>query len=229
MLNYKGVRMSSPKKHQILTVVQTIGRSFFLPISILPVAGLLLGIGASFSNPDTIAQYGLQAWMGEGTLLNHVFLLMSTVGSAVFDNLPLLFALAVALGMAKEEKAVAVLSSGLAFIVMHKTISELLTFSGQILPNGELAENVVSCICSCRYAIIRLTFCWADDTGSLLLPGVPILSTAEWMSLNNCKNKINASGVVRSDILSDPLRQRISSFFCRLSGKKRMGVVLSYR
>ncbi len=136
--------MSTPKKHQVLTVVQTIGRSFFLPISILPVAGLLLGIGASFSNPDTIAQYGLQAWMGEGTLLNHVFMLMSTVGSAVFDNLPLLFALAVALGMAKEEKAVAVLSSGLAFIVMHKTISELLTFAGQILPNGELAENVVS-------------------------------------------------------------------------------------
>ena len=132
------------KKQKALTVIQTIGRSFFLPISILPVAGLLLGIGASFSNLATVQQYGLESIMGAGTLLNHVFLLMSAVGSAVFANLPLLFALAVALGMAKEEKAVAVLSSALSFIVMHKTIYELLVFSGQITPDGTLAENVIA-------------------------------------------------------------------------------------
>ena len=130
--------------HKILTVVQTIGRSFFLPISILPVAGLLLGIGASFSNPDTLQQYGLQGLMGEGTFLNHMFLLMSAVGEAVFNNLPLLFALAVSLGMAKEEKAVAVLSAALSFIVMHKTISQLLLFSGQLLPDGQPAPDVIS-------------------------------------------------------------------------------------
>ena len=132
------------KKQKALTVIQTIGRSFFLPISILPVAGLLLGIGASFSNLSTVQQYGLESIMGAGTLLNHTFLLMSAVGSAVFANLPLLFALAVALGMAKEEKAVAVLSSALSFIVMHKTIYELLVFSGQITPDGSLAENVIA-------------------------------------------------------------------------------------
>ena len=130
--------------NKLLTIIQTIGRSFFLPISILPVAGLLLGIGASFSNPDTIAQYGLTGLMGEGTFLNHAFLLMTAVGEAVFSNLPLLFALAVALGMAKEEKAVAVLSAALSFIVMHKTISELLVFAGQILPDGQLAPDVIS-------------------------------------------------------------------------------------
>ena len=132
------------KKQQILTVIQTIGRSFFLPISILPVAGLLLGIGSSFSNPATIDQYGLQSIMGAGTALNHLFLLMTAVGSAVFDNLPLLFALAVSLGMAKEEKAVAVLSAGLSFIVMHKTIHELLVFAGHILPDGQLSPDVIS-------------------------------------------------------------------------------------
>ena len=136
--------MALSKKQKVLTIIQTIGRSFFLPISILPVAGLLLGIGASFSNMSTIEQYGLQSIMGSGTLLNHVFLLMSAVGSAVFANLPLLFALAVALGMAKEEKAVAVLSAALSFIVMHKTISELLIFSGQILPDGQLAPSVIA-------------------------------------------------------------------------------------
>jgi len=136
--------MALSKKQKALTVIQTIGRSFFLPISILPVAGLLLGIGASFSNMATVQQYGLESIMGNGTLLNHAFLLMSAVGSAVFANLPLLFALAVALGMAKEEKAVAVLSAALSFIVMHKTISELLVFSGQILPNGDLAPSVIA-------------------------------------------------------------------------------------
>ena len=105
--------MASSKNNKILTVIQTIGRSFFLPISILPVAGLLLGIGASFSNMSTVQQYGLESIMGTGTLLNHMFLLMSAVGNAVFANLPLLFALAVAMGMAKEEKAVAVLSAAL--------------------------------------------------------------------------------------------------------------------
>jgi len=136
--------MSSSAKHKALTVIQTIGRSFFLPISILPVAGLLLGIGASFSNMATVQQYGLESIMGAGTFLNHAFLLMSAVGTAVFANLPLLFALAVALGMAKEEKAVAVLSAALSFIVTHKTIYELLVFSGQILPDGSLAENVIA-------------------------------------------------------------------------------------
>ena len=128
--------MASSKNHKALTVIQTIGRSFFLPISILPVAGLLLGIGASFSNLSTVQQYGLESIMGAGTVLNHVFMLMSSVGNAVFANLPLLFALAVAMGMAKEEKAVAVLSAALSFIIMHVTIHELLVFSGQILPFG---------------------------------------------------------------------------------------------
>lgn len=136
--------MASSNNHKILTVIQTIGRSFFLPISILPVAGLLLGIGASFSNLSTVEQYGLGSIMGAGTVLNHVFLLMSSVGNAVFANLPLLFALAVAMGMAKEEKAVAVLSAALSFIIMHMTIHELLVFSGQVLPDGELAADVIS-------------------------------------------------------------------------------------
>lgn len=131
-------------KHKILTVIQTIGRSFFLPISILPVAGLLLGIGASFSNMSTVQQYGLESIMGTGTLLNHVFILMSVVGNAVFANLPLLFALAIAMGMAKAEKAVAVLAAALTFILTHVTIHQLLVFSGQISPDGVLASSVIN-------------------------------------------------------------------------------------
>jgi len=130
--------------NKVLTVIQEIGRSFFLPVSILPVAGLLLGIGASFSNLTTVHSYGLDAIMGAGTILHYTFEIMSSVGGAVFANLPLIFALAVALGMAKEEKAVAVLSSAIAFIIMHTTIHSLLVFSGQILPDGSIAPTVAA-------------------------------------------------------------------------------------
>lgn len=130
-------------KGKILTVIQTVGRSFFLPISILPVAGLLLGIGASFSNMATVQQYGLENIMGQGTVLNHIFLLMSSVGGAVFANLPLLFAMAVAMGMAKEEKAVAVLSSALSFIIMHSTIHKLLEFTGTLLADGTVSPDAI--------------------------------------------------------------------------------------
>ena len=94
-------------KDKIFGVLQRVGRSFMLPIAILPVAGLLLGIGSSFTNETTIATYGLQKILGSGTLLNSLLIIMNKVGSAVFDNLPLIFAVGVAIGMAKKEKEVA--------------------------------------------------------------------------------------------------------------------------
>ena len=57
-------------KDKVFGVLQRVGRSFMLPIAILPVAGLLLGIGSSFTNETTIATYGLQGILGEGTILN---------------------------------------------------------------------------------------------------------------------------------------------------------------
>ena len=102
--------MAKKKKSSAFAVVQQIGKSFFLPVSVLPIAGILLGLGSSFTNADTIAAYHLQGIMGEGTILNALLTIMSQVGNTIFGNLPLIFALAVALGMAKNEKAVAVLS-----------------------------------------------------------------------------------------------------------------------
>ena len=73
-------------KDKIFGVLQRVGRSFMLPIAILPVAGLLLGIGSSFTNETTIATYELQKILGSGTLLNSLLIIMNKVGSAVFDN-----------------------------------------------------------------------------------------------------------------------------------------------
>ena len=87
-------------KDKIFGVLQRIGRSFMLPIAILPVAGLLLGIGSSFTNETTIATYGLQKILGDGTVLHALLTIMNKVGRAGFDNLPLIFAVGVAIGMA---------------------------------------------------------------------------------------------------------------------------------
>jgi len=130
-------------KNKIFGVLQRVGRSFMLPIAILPVAGLLLGIGSSFTNATTIETYGLSGVLGEGTVLNALLIIMSKVGSAVFDNLPLIFAVGVAIGMAKKEKEVAALSAVIAYYVMHTAINAMLIINGQILGTGEIAESVL--------------------------------------------------------------------------------------
>ncbi|MBQ2725074.1 MAG: PTS transporter subunit EIIC [Clostridia bacterium] len=125
------------------SLMQRIGRSFMLPIALLPVAGLLLGIGASFTNAATLEAYGLTSFMGEGTLLYSVFSVLSSVGDVIFANLPILFAMGVALGMAENEKATATLSAAIAFFVMHMTVSSLLRLNGKLEP-GVMQEGTVA-------------------------------------------------------------------------------------
>jgi PTS system D-glucosamine-specific IIC component len=93
-----------------------------LPIAILPVAGLFLGIGSSFTNETMLRAYGLYELMGPGTFINTILTVMSQAGNVIFNNLPLLFAIGVAIGMAKQEKAVAALASVIAFFIMHTVI-----------------------------------------------------------------------------------------------------------
>lgn len=131
------------EKGSVFAVIQQIGKSFFLPVSVLPIAGVLLGLGSSFTNEKTIAAYHLQGILGEGTILNGLLTIMSQVGNTIFGNLPLIFALAVALGMAKNEKAVAVLSAGISFFVMNSTINAMLKLTGSILPDGSYAPDVL--------------------------------------------------------------------------------------
>ena len=130
-------------KDKIFSVLLRVGRSFMLPIAILPVAGLLLGIGSSFTNATTIETYHLTSILGEGTIMNALLMIMNKVGSAVFDNLPLIFAVGVAIGMAKKEKEVSALSAVIAYFVMNTAINAMLTITGQILDNGEIAESVL--------------------------------------------------------------------------------------
>lgn len=130
-------------KDKIFGVLQRVGRSFMLPIAILPVAGLLLGLGSSFTNTTTIETYGLQWLLGDKTILNALLVIMNAVGSAIFDNLPLIFAVGVAIGMAKKEKEVSALSAVIAYFVMNVSINAMLKISGKILADGSIAKDVL--------------------------------------------------------------------------------------
>ena len=130
-------------KDKIFGVLQRVGRSFMLPIAVLPVAGLLLGIGSSFTNETTIATYGLQGILGNGTILHALLMIMSKAGNVIFDNLPIIFAVGVAIGMAKAEKEVAALSAMISFFVMHASINAVLLLAGKVLADGTIASDVL--------------------------------------------------------------------------------------
>lgn len=117
-------------KDKLFGILQRVGRSFMLPIAILPVAGLLLGIGGSFTNQTMLETYGLLKLMGEGTVFHAVFQVMNDAGNIVFANLPIIFAMGVAIGMAKKEKEVAALAAAIAFFIMHASIGAMITLKG---------------------------------------------------------------------------------------------------
>lgn len=129
-------------KDKIFGVLQRVGRSFMLPIAILPVAGLFLGIGGSFTNETMLQTYGLMGLMGPGTFINAILQVLNAAGSIVFDNLPIIFAMGVAIGMGKQEKEVSALAAAISFFVMHATIGAMLTVFGAPELSGATASVV---------------------------------------------------------------------------------------
>ncbi|MDG3085357.1 PTS transporter subunit EIIC [Vibrio hannami] len=122
-------------KQQLFSKAQNLGKAFMLPIAVLPAAGLLLGIGGVFSNPMTIQTYPIL----DIALLQAIFILMKNAGAIVFGNLSLLFAVGVAVGLAKSDRGTAGLAAVLAFLIMNVTIKVCLMLSGQ-LATGNLKE-----------------------------------------------------------------------------------------
>ena len=131
-------------KDKIFGVLQRVGRSFMLPIAILPVAGLFLGIGGSFTNATMISAYHLESILGPGTFLYAILTVMSKAGDIVFANLPIIFAMGVAIGMAKKEKEVAALAGAIGFFIMHTAIGAMLDITGAAatMPNGSVTQVV---------------------------------------------------------------------------------------
>ena len=119
-------------KDKIFGVLQRVGRSFMLPIAILPIAGLFLGVGGSFTNATMLEAYNLTGIMGPGTFLYAILTVLSAAGDIVFGNLPIIFAMGVAIGMAKREKEVAALAGAIAFFIMHASIGAMININGGV-------------------------------------------------------------------------------------------------
>lgn len=154
-------------KDKIFGVLQRVGRSFMLPIALLPVAGLLLGIGSSFTNETTLETYRLTEIIHEGGVLYTIFDIMRETGSAVFDNLALLFAMGVAIGMAKKEKEVAALSGAIAYLIMNTAISALITARGGVEAMAENSTTSTLGITTLQMggsAVLSLVWAWRRCT-----------------------------------------------------------------
>ncbi len=165
-------------KDKIFGVLQRVGRAFMLPIALLPVAGLLLGIGGSFTNEVMLESYGLTSVMGEGTVVYTILTVMSEAGNVIFANLPIIFAIGVAIGMAKKEKAVAALAGVIGFFVMHTVISTLIGLTGTYSPETLAAANETA-----RAAALAANQPFTEIVASRLLPSGSISSTVGIESL----------------------------------------------
>ncbi|AFI32116.1 PTS transporter subunit EIIC [Borrelia crocidurae] len=114
----------------IFTTLQKVGKAFMLPIALLPIAGLLLGIGSALTNKTMIQTYGIEALFGEKTIMHATLSLIKYTGEVIFANLPLMFAIAIPIGLAKAEKGTAALAGVIGFLVMHQTINGVLSIQG---------------------------------------------------------------------------------------------------
>ena len=85
---------------KLFSKLQRVGQSFMIPIAVLPVAGLLMGIGRSFTNETMIQAYHLQFILGKGTPMNALFTVISNAVNIIFDNLPVLFSFGISMWMA---------------------------------------------------------------------------------------------------------------------------------
>jgi PTS system maltose and glucose-specific IIC component len=133
--NSPGERMSSVKqKITLWEFFQSLGKTFMLPVALLSFCGIMLGIGSSLSSHDVIT---LIPFLGN-PLLQLVFTWMSKVGSFAFSFLPVMFAIAIPLGMARENKGVAAFSGFVGFAVMNLAVNFWLTAKG-ILPTSDAA------------------------------------------------------------------------------------------
>ncbi|URQ77514.1 PTS transporter subunit EIIC [Erysipelothrix rhusiopathiae] len=119
-------------KKKVFDFLQQLGRTFMLPIALLPFAGLLLGLGATFTNPSLIEMYHLEGVLAQTGVLYKILVIMKSCGEVVFANLPLLFAIGVAFGMARESKEVASLAAAIAYLMMNVAMAATIEQFGNL-------------------------------------------------------------------------------------------------
>ncbi|AIC92696.1 glucose-specific PTS transporter subunit IIBC [Shouchella lehensis] len=124
--------------------LQKIGKALMLPVAMLPVAGLLLGIGVALQMEETLSYLPFL----DAGWIQHTAGVMEAAGGIIFDNLALIFAVGVAIGLAGD--GAAALAALVGYLVMNTVMGEWL---------GVTSEMV------------------ADDPGLAHVLGIPTLQT----------------------------------------------------
>lgn len=109
-----------------------LGQSFMLPIALLPAAGIMLGIGSSFTNESMLLAYGFEDALGAGTPINSLLQVLAAAGDVVFANLPLMFGMAVAIAFARRDKGTAALAAVMGYLIMNVVIATTLNVFGLV-------------------------------------------------------------------------------------------------
>lgn len=112
-----GDGMASPPSpgSRVLALLQRIGLSLMLPIAVLPAAGLLLRLGADdMLGPDGLAGFAGWGWMAP------VASIIGAAGGALFDHLPILFAVGVAIGFARKADGSTALAAVVGYLVFDR-------------------------------------------------------------------------------------------------------------
>lgn len=166
-------------KSNILSNLSQLGKAFMLPVSILPIAGLLLGIGGAFSNPNNIAAFPFL----DNKFLQAIFITMSGAGTAVFSNLFLIIAVGLTIGFAKKDKSTAALAALVGYVIMSATITSLITvFSTpeQTIDTGAVGSITLAFLCSTlhnKYRNIRLPDFLGFFGGSRFVPIITAIAS----------------------------------------------------
>ena len=122
---------------KLFGILQKVGKSLMLPVAILPAAGILLGIGNALVNEGVISYMPFLA----NDIVIMIASIMEGCGQIIFDNLPLIFAVGVAVGLTDGE-GVAALAAIVGFLVMNKSMG----ITGEVtleMTNGPLYANVL--------------------------------------------------------------------------------------
>lgn len=128
--------MEGKKKSNTWEFFQGLGKTFMLPVALLAFMGLLLGIGSSFSSQSTIDTFPFLA----NDLLQVIFRFLSTIGGFAFSYLPVMFAMAIPLGLVRKEKGVAAFSGFVGYTVMNLSINFFLTETNRLADSDQLRE-----------------------------------------------------------------------------------------
>ncbi|MBJ8349129.1 glucose PTS transporter subunit IIA [Streptococcus zalophi] len=122
------------RESKVKGYLQKLGKSLMMPISIIAAAGIFLGLASVLQNPAIVGEN----FVNLSAVQNSIGFIRTLVG-ALFGNLPILFAVSVTIGLAKNEKANAAFSAVIGFLLMHVTISYLLNLRDINLTTSSIA------------------------------------------------------------------------------------------